>query len=428
MKRTVLMSVSALIVTLLLSVTVNSNFIDAASSSDAPVSPALSIIADCMPMAKAGIVGNEILFTPEDFERALNVSRVSTVTVTSLPDVTDGELLIGSVVVKEGQTISRANLSLLSYAAVREDSREAEFEFQVNGQPYSMTCSLYLLDGVNHSPTTARDGDMTVSTYRDVAAYGKLYAYDPEGDELTYQIVSYPEHGIALLYDNEGRYVYMPNKDFTGTDSLSYVVYDKYGNYSAVSTVRLSVSRNSTSLAYDDMKWHTAYSAAIKLAENGVMNGTQVAGIYYFEPDGTVTRGEFVVMAMKAAGVVSLPTVENTGFADDADIPAEMKSYIGMAARAGYVNGTLDGANKYFLPDREITVAEAATICANILELEYDGSIAVSVDDSTIPASAREAVLSLAAQGIIDSASIKDYNASVTRADAAIMLAALVDD
>ena len=66
-------------------------------------------------------------------------------------------------------------------------------------------------------------------------------------------------------------------------------------------------------------------------------------------------------------------------------------------------------------------------ICANILELKYDGSVAVSVDEGTIPAAAREAVLAMAAAGIIDGGRIADYGAPVTRDLAAVMLAALVE-
>ena len=427
MKRNVLLSVSALIVTLILSVTVNSGMIAAANPSDAPVSPALAVIANYTPMAKAGVVGNEILFSAEDFERALNLSRVDSITVTRAPDVTDGELLIGSVVVKSGQSISRENLSLLSYAPVRADSREADFEFCVGNGGYDITCQLYLLDGINKSPTTASAGEVTVSTYRDIAAYGKLYAYDPEGDELTYQIVSYPKHGIALLYDDEGRYVYMPNRDFAGTDSLRYVVYDKYGNYSSAATVCLEVGRNSASLVYNDMKWNAAYGSAVKLSERGVMGGTQVGNANYFYPEKTVSRADFLVMAMKAAGIVELPQVSDTGFSDDADIASEAKAYVSAAARVGYIQPISEEGKRYFLPDRPITVAEAASICAKILELEYDGSVAVSVDDSTIPAAARSAVFALEAHGIIDGGRIGDFSASITRADAAVMLAALVD-
>lgn len=426
MKKTVLLSVSALLVTLLLSVTVNSGVIAAARVKDAPVSPALAVIASYTPMAKTGLVGNEILFSPADFERALNLSRVDAITVTRLPSAADGELLIGSVVVREGQTISRENLSLLSYAPALADNTYSEFDFSVGNGGWSMTCGLYMLDSINRNPTTAAE-QRTVSTYRDVAAYGKLYAHDPEGDELTYQIIDYPDHGVALLYDDEGRYVYMPNRDFVGTDSLSYVVYDKYGNYSTAATVSLEINRNTASLVYSDMKWNAAYGAALSLAERGIMSGTRVGNTDYFYPQSRVQRGDFLVMAMKAAGITSLPTVTDSGFADDADIPAEMKPYAAVAARAGYIEPQSVDGNKCLLPQSELTVAEAARICANIMDLKYDGSVAVSVDEGTIPAAAREAVLAMAAAGIIDGGRIADYGAPVTRDLAAVMLAALVE-
>lgn len=415
-----------MIVTLFLSVTVNSGMIAAAGADDVPVSPALQIIANCTPVAKSGIAGNEILFSAEDFERMLNLSRVTSVTITELPPATDGELLIGSVRVAKGQTVSRANLSLMSYAAAADDIRTSGFGFSVNDSPYSLTCSLYLLDSVNHSPATASPGgSREVGTYRDVAAYGRLYAYDPEGDALTYQIVTYPENGIVIMTGDDGKYVYMPDKGFTGTDSLRYVVFDCYGNCSAAATVRLTVSKNGTATAYDDMKWNEAYGAAITVTGEGIMSGTRIGESYYFYPGQTVSRVELLVMAMKAAGIESLPAVVNTGFADDADIPASMKPYVGAAARAGYVKGsTVDGKN-CFLPDNEITVAEAAVMAANILGVKYDGSIAVSVSGGEIPAWAKEAVYSLTSLGVMDG-DTENYNASLTRGEAAMLLESIM--
>ncbi len=425
MKKTVLLSVSALLVTLLLSVTVNSGVISAARAKDAPVSPALAVIANYTPMAKCGLVGNEILFSPTDFERALNLSRVDSITVTRIPSAADGELLMGSVVVKQGQTISRENLSLLSYAPARSDNTYSEFDFSV-GEGWSMTCALFMLDEINRSPTTAQR-QRTVSTYRDIAAYGRLYAHDPEGDALTYQIVDYPDHGVALLYDDEGRYVYMPNRDFVGTDSLSYVVYDKYGNYSAAATVELEINRNTAELVYADMKWNAAYGAAIGLTERGIMSGSRVGNADYFYPQRKVSRGDFVVMAMRAAGVTTLSDTALTGFEDEGDIPAEMRPYVSAAARAGYIAPVVSDGKQYFKPHDELTVAEAARICAAIMGLKYDGSVAVSLENGTIPASAREAVLAMMAAGVMDGGSISDYSAPITRECVAIMLAALVD-
>lgn len=424
MKSTVLMSFSALLVALLLSVTVNTGVIAAAERDNDPVSPALSIIASEIPMAKSGIVGNEILFSPSDFERVLNLSQIGSVTVTEVPALTDGELLIGSSSVRSGQSVSRANLGLLSFAAA-EGCRQSSFEFRVDDSPYTLRCQLYLLDGINLSPSAAAAGT-PVSTYRDIAAHGRLYASDPEGDPLTYQIVSYPRHGTLSLAGN-GRYIYAPESDYTGQDSFRYVVYDKYGNYSAASRVRLEVSNSVSSVRYEDMGESEAYAAALRLTDMGVMNGTQVGEVRYFYPERGVTRCEFVVMALKAAGIASLPSVSDTGFEDDGDIPSALKPYIATAARSGYIKGcSLDGV-KYFFPDAQISMAEAATVSAALLGIDTNVTVAAFAGDASAPVWAHSAIGLLAARGLLPDDAKTDYGAALTRERAAILLAGIAD-
>ena len=197
MKRTLLLSVSAILMTLLLAL---SPRVGATESESVPVSPALQIIANHTPVAKAGLAGKELLFSAEDFERALNIEKISSITITDAPAVTDGELLVGSVRLAEGHTVSRAHLSMMSYAAATDDIKDSSFSFTVNGSPYSITCSLYLLDKVNYSPSTS-EGVKTVGTFRDVAVFGRLGGSDPEGDKLTYQVISYPKNGAFILTD-----------------------------------------------------------------------------------------------------------------------------------------------------------------------------------------------------------------------------------
>ena len=67
------------------------------------VSPSLAVISEDNSMAMAGIIGGEISFEKEDFMRALNVSRMDYVTVTSTPDVGAGELRVGQTVVSAEQ-------------------------------------------------------------------------------------------------------------------------------------------------------------------------------------------------------------------------------------------------------------------------------------------------------------------------------------
>lgn len=53
-------------------------------------------------------------------------------------------------------------------------------------------------------------------------------AKDPEGDKLTFEIVSMPQNGTFVI--NKDKYTYKPNKDFNGYDSVKVKVKDNYGN------------------------------------------------------------------------------------------------------------------------------------------------------------------------------------------------------
>ena len=65
--------------------------------------------------------------------------------------------------------------------------------------------------------------------------------------------------------------------------------------------------------------------------ENGVFTGEYVGTDYVFNPENTVTRGEFLSMCMSAAGCDLLKGVSTTGFADDDAINAWLKPYVATA-------------------------------------------------------------------------------------------------
>ena len=149
-----------------------------------PVSPALYILAEESDMAMAGIRGNSISFSGEDFCRAMNLSKLYSITVTKVPALTDGELRLGNTVVTSGQTISASDLSRLTYTQSGANIYQSSFRFSVNGSPVDVTCNLYLLEEYNECPTLSPAGKnfTDVSTHRDVTLYGTLPFYDPEGD------------------------------------------------------------------------------------------------------------------------------------------------------------------------------------------------------------------------------------------------------
>jgi len=398
--------------------------VSADSNESAPLSPALKIIASDSGMAKSGIVGKDLVFTEDDFCRALNLSRVNYITVTSLPDSLDGRLLLGTTAVSVGQKISRTNLALLVFVPSTLKKTESCFSFSVENRGYEIKCSVYTLPKANYAPSAAHpsDASLTVSAFSGGATRGKLAGYDPEGDELCFEITRYPYHGLLILNDNSnGAYTYYPKTGFSGGDSFSYVVKDKYGNYSASSTVILTVSKSSGS-GYSDMSGHLALSAALELKAAGIMYGKS-DGV--FAPDGSVTREELLVMAMKAAGISDLPRVDKTVFEDDAEISLSAKPYVAAAKQLGYVSGTA------FEPKEIITRAEAALLVDRIIGgSAIVGNSAVRPvfnDINSIPSSAWTALSNLHLLGMIDDTNGNiDASGILTRADAAVMLAGIL--
>ena len=395
------------------------------------LSPALDIIAANSGMAKSGLTGKDISFSEDDFARAMNLARIDSLTVVSLPDVSDGILMLGNTAVAKGQTVSRANLSLLRFAPSSEAAGVASFELSVNGAEYVIPCSLYMLTGYNANPTVsvATSTSLNMGGYESTALFGKLDAHDPEGDRLTYRVVSAPEHGLVIMNDRHaGEYTYLPEQGFTGKDSFTYVVCDKYGNYSASAKVNLSIATPATSVVYSDMKGHESACAAISMTEQGIMNGTQVGELCYFYPESEVSRVEFLVMAMNAAGIRDLPTVGSTGFYDDGQIPVTARPYVAAAKQLGYIKGSTDAqGNLCFNPNEKITRAEAALTVDSIIGgksyLGEGGVTPVFSDSSAIPAWAQSSVETLNRLGIMpDDGGRMNASANITRGQTAVML------
>ena len=381
-------------------------------------------------MAVWGPRGNDVTFEAEDFLRNLNLSKLDYIKVVSLPSVTDGELLMGSVCVNAGQIISSENIAYLCFAAADDDITKASFTFSVNGNRAAITCNVYLLDATNYAPTVsmASGATLQMSTYRDREAHGRLTAYDPDGDEMVFEIVKAPVNGSVLLTNrSEGTYVYAPRSGFTGVDEFSYVARDIYGNYSAATTVSLRVMTSGTSVTYVDMADSKASNAAIALTEAGVMSGTQVGNQHFFYPERTVTRAELLVMAMNAAGITDVPVSEATGFDDDADISPAMKGYVATAYTMGYISGTLKDGKLCFLPNEEINRAEAAVMICAILGEKSSGVVPTFADGADIPVWAKESIYTLNNLGIMDATDgYISPTSSLTREETALILEAVM--
>lgn len=391
------------------------------------VSCGLDVIANQNQMAIAGIKGNALSFSAERFACAMNLARIDQITVTELPDISCGALYIGSEGVCAGQTLSAENISLMTYEEASGGiGSNASFKFTVNGSAYEMVCNIFMIDEVNYSPSVKMASAVSLKreTYKNIKVSGVLSAYDPEEDELVYEIVEYPTHGILVLDDKSlGTYTYTPDESYTGSDSFSYVVRDRYGNYSSSTSVTIEVNAQKTSTVYSDMLDSELYCHAIAVTENGLMNGTQVGDYFCFEADREVTRAELVVTAMNAIGIKNVPDVEDTGFADDADINPAMKGYIALAYSKGYISGIKSEGGIFFKPDETVKLSEAAVILSNMIGYAKPAVTPAFADADSIPTWSSAAIESLYTLGILEFPDkTVGAHTTVTRGDMAKLL------
>ena len=393
------------------------------------ISAGLDVLAEQSQMTKTGLVGDGMSFATADFERALNLSSLASITVTKLPSRADGVLYLGSAEVSEGQVISRANIGYLTFVPGGGEVRDSSFCFSVDGA-YEMRCNLRLVEKVNYSPTLSlvSKTSLAVSTYENIAVYGTLSATDPEGDAMTYEIVARPKNGRLILEDAfHGTYCYVPSKGYTGKDSFRYVAIDRYGNYSEARTVTLTVERGENIFVFSDLENSVYHVPAISLTERGIMSSTEIGGEYYFYPAGAVSRIDFLTMAMKTMGIAPDAASAKTVFADDEGISAGARSYVNAAQKRGYICGKIgENGELLFAPDDPITVAEAAVILMNMTGASAPDAVPTFAEGSAVPTWASEAVYTMASMGVIgEQGQTLDATKTLTRGQTASMLYAL---
>lgn len=383
------------------------------------LSPALDIIANKCTMVKSASSGKNVNFTNEDFDLAAG-KKVSSITIYTLPDSSEGILTIGGNKVSRGQTISAVNFDLLSFYP-KEGTNECSFEFSTDSS-YTTKCVIKLTDGVNSAPVNVGTSGIVLSTQRDITCYGTLKGHDADGDSLMYEIVDFPTMGIVHVTDVEsGNFSYTPYSGVTGYDCFSYRIRDEYGNYSEIAEVSLKISERKSEDVYADMTDHWAYNAALSVVSDGAMDVIYENGSLYFDPDEKITRAEYLKSVMKALGAGDLKAAK-TVFEDDSDIGDEFSGYVNAAYKLGIIKGNITENGLSFSPNDIITKAEAAVILNRILGAV--SKVATSFSDSEIiPSWAENDIQALSSLGIINGyEGFIDPYESVTRAEAAQML------
>ena len=265
--------------------------------------------------------------------------------------------------------------------------------------------------------------ELEVRTYRNIPYHAQFLATDNEGDDVTYAVSAEPKHGTVTV--NGAEFTYTPKKNKTGSDTFSYVATDASGHASAPATVSVTVDKTKSGVTYADLNGNSAAAAAQQLAEEGIFTGARIGDQYFFEPERTVSRGQFLAMTMKAAGL-DATEVSMTGFSDDQAIPTWAKAYAAAGLSDGVVQGKHTADGVAFCADDAVTYNEAAAILNRVLSVSDVNLTAWYADRSAVPSWAAQAVGNMESVNVMAVGSFGSgtLDRSVTRADAAQMLSA----
>ena len=390
------------------------------------VSAGLQQLADANYLAASAGSGEPIVFDAAFFDRALTGEAITAITVTALPDVTCGELLLGKGEVSVGQRIDRDNLSYLSYIPLN-GAEKASFSFvpqtSAGSVAYELECQLLSVDRVNCCPVPS--GSVSaVSTHATLGVSGTLAAEDPEGDALYFEVVEYPTNGTLTVDQKTGDFFYRPVGNFYGEDHFTWRVQDVYGAYAEPCEVSVTVRELATGYLFSDVEDGNRHSCALLVSERGLMSGERLGGKHYFHPERTLTRAAFVAILMEAAEI-KVEDVEDTGFADNADIPRGMRGAIQYAKEKGWL-----GTDTVFRPHDAITRAEAAAIAAKVLGLSAPGYGNAVKDHTGIPVSVVDALYAAYEGGYITTSAdgSLSHASALTRGDAAVFFARILEN
>ncbi len=268
--------------------------------------------------------------------------------------------------------------------------------------------------------------NLTLSTYKGIAITSRFAAVDPDGDEVTFQVVDSPARGQVTVDENDPTvFWYTPYEGKKGKDTFTYVAVDSKGNISEPAKVKITIAKQSTKVTYSDMTGDPNHYAALRLAETGVYVGRKVGNVYCFDPSETFTREEFLAMAMTVAGVDPLTNITLTGFYDDQDIPTWAKGYVSAALMGGTVRGCRNEQGQVvFNVGAQVTRAEAVVIIDRLLNVS-DVAVQTMAVESAVPAWARQSAANMKAVSVLSATG--SLSEPLSRSEAAQMLAAMQD-
>ena len=383
---------------------------------------ALLLAALCTSVSAAAVTleGTSVYcLSPADFSDS---DALRGIYISAVPSSAVCEIRSGARRICAGDILPESALSTLQIIPTGLREAEAELYYRpisADGLGTAQTLHLTLTAGKNTAPTAC---DSTLETYKNIPNTGTLDVSDPDGDALTFTLVRQPKRGTVELH-NDGSFTYTPMENKVGKDSFVYTACDTAGNVSEEATVKIRIVKPTDKAIYTDLP-ADEQDLAMWLKERGVYSGHTVDGNLCFAPDETLTRGEFLIMAMALFGHAAEDAALTSGFADETATPEWMRPYIVSAFKDGVIGGTPSDDGLIFRPTDTLTYAEAAVILQSIAALPQveTESVFAAADtaETSIPVWAQSAAAALRQAGV--SFSAEQAESPVTRLTAAHML------
>lgn len=322
-------------------------------------------------------------------------NALSGICITELPEPSVGTVMLGSRVLRPGDILTAQQIEQMTFVPLRTEEDVAASVSYLPIYPDRVekdTTMTISIRGKEDKAPVAEDSAM--ETYKNLPNTGKLKVFDPEEQSLTYSVIRQPRRGTVTIAE-DGTFTYTPKKNKVGTDSFTYTATDPAGKVSREATVTVQIMKPTNPQQYTDTIGTDCRFTAEWMKNTGLFVGEQVGGSACFQPDKTVSRGEFLTMLVKALDIKVDENTTFTGFTDDA--PNWLKPYLAAALRNGMTENWPE--REVFGASNPITGAEAALLVQNALDLTVP-TVGGKENDGELPVWAENAVTAMSEVGI----------------------------
>lgn len=320
--------------------------------------PALALLLLPLSARAAQTTSGEVYcFSAEDF--ALGAQNLTGLCITSLPQ-SEGTVMLGERTICTGDILTAEQVAQLTfYPTDTELDTDAQMGYLpvYDGSVGGEAALTIAIRGKQDKAPVAEDS--ALETYKNLSNTGALKVSDPEGKSMTFTVVRQPKRGVVTL-SPDGSFTYTPKKNKIGVDSFTYTATDEAGNVSREATVTVTILKPTDSERYADTAGESCRFTAEWMKNTGIFTGETLGGISCFQPEKTVTTGEFLTMLVKT---LELPVEEDTAAESFASAPSWLRPYLAAASRAG-LTAALPSAESRSVDEAIPSQTATALVCA----------------------------------------------------------------